>query len=148
MDLDALPLAWRPFTEDLVTGVKVPRPYAIFSPWLYIYAAHSILSNYGNRSLMIYLRTFRTLLEIARMLEIARLLEDAKSTALSHVSEILKGAGTSLAVYEEMPRDFRSLTDRQPNSDKLGQHAELDTEALAAKAAHDLDLCKDDQKAL
>ncbi|KAG0365763.1 hypothetical protein BGZ54_006251, partial [Gamsiella multidivaricata] len=61
---------------------------------------------------------------------------------------ILKGAGISLAVYEEMSRDFRNLINRQPNNDELGQHAELDTEALAAKAVHDLDLCNDDQKAL
>ncbi|KAG0346711.1 hypothetical protein BGZ54_005123 [Gamsiella multidivaricata] len=71
--------------------------------------------------------------------------EDARSTALFHVNEVLKGAGTSLAVYEEMPRDFRNLIDRQLNNDKLGQHAKLDTGALAAKVVHDLDLCNDDQ---
>ncbi|KAG0353498.1 hypothetical protein BGZ54_002216, partial [Gamsiella multidivaricata] len=74
--------------------------------------------------------------------------EDAKSTALFHVNGILKGTGTSLAVYEEMPRDFRNLIDRQPNNDELGQYAELDTGTLATKAAHDLDLCNDDQNAM
>ncbi|KAG0347160.1 hypothetical protein BGZ54_005010, partial [Gamsiella multidivaricata] len=71
-----------------------------------------------------------------------------KSAALFHVNEILKGTGISLAVYEEMLRNFHNLINRQPNSDELGQHAELGTGVLAAKSAHDLDFCKDDQKAL
>ncbi|KAI7831380.1 hypothetical protein BC939DRAFT_498829 [Gamsiella multidivaricata] len=143
-NLNALSLARWPFAEDLVTGVEVPRPYAILSPWLCTYTAHLILLNYGKHSLITYLRIFS--LYVAGDRPNAE--EDAKSAALFHVNEILKGAENSLAVYEEMPRDFRNLINRQPNCDELGQHAELDPEALAAEAAHDFDLCNDDQKAL